>query len=381
LYNDYNAKPYAVSFGSFNKPLLHNRNYIDIHCLLHKKQVFNEIGFFDENLSELMDWDYILRISNNFKMYSVPVILSKYYGHSPIYKLKGNCSNYYEISSEILQKNEILIKQYKNLSHKVSIIIPNYESLVELKLCIETILSFNLNDMVDIIVIDNNSGIEIKEYLKKLESDDTIKLKLNDVNYGFTYAVKQGIDLSEEDTDILILNNDAILTEGAIQHMQEGAYNYKNCGIIVPHEVVFEQNPHMIFHVPYADPNFKCDITPSKAHHNIIEMPVFHDGGLLELNFAPFFCTYIKREVYNKTLGLDPELGRHYRSDHIFSDFVRHILKLKIYQEPNAFVYHKHQTATIILSNNKQEYDLMFNKNQWPPELAEKLGYEKPLWD
>ena len=110
-------------------------------------------------------------------------------------------------------------------------------------------------------------------------------------------------------------------------------------------------------------------------------MPLFHDGGLLELNFAPFFCVYIKREVYNKTLGLDPELGRHYRSDRIFSDFIRHILKMRIYQEPNAYVYHKHQVATNILSKNKKEYFMMFKKNQWPSDLAKDLGYKKALWD
>lgn len=64
----------------------------------------------------------------------------------------------------------------------------------------------------------------------------------------------------------------------------------------------------------------------------IINIPLFHDGTSLELNFAPFFCTYIKRDTYNKTLGLDPELGRPHRSDRIFSDFIRNYLQLKIYQ-------------------------------------------------
>ena len=179
----------------------------------------------------------------------------------------------------------------------------------------------------------------------------------------------------------MILNNDAILTEGSLENLQNSAYSYDDCGIIVPHELVSENNPHMNLHVPYADPQFKCDVTPSKVHHNIINLPLFHDGGALELNFAPFFCTYIKREVYDKTLGLDPELGRHYRSDRIFSDFVRHILKMKIYQEPNAIVYHKHQSATNELRKNAEEFNMMFNKNQWPPELAKLLGYKNPLWD
>ena len=122
-------------------------------------------------------------------------------------------------------------------------------------------------------------------------------------------------------------------------------------------------------------------MTPSKAHYNIANVPLFHDGEILELNFAPFFCTYIKREVYDKSLGLDPELGRHYRSDRIFSNFVRHVLGLKIYQTSDAMVYHKFQQSTTNLKKDKDKFDMMFVKNQWEPELAEKLGYKTPLWD
>ena len=380
LYKDYNSKPYAVRFGSFNKSLLHNRNYIDIGCFCHKRHVYEKICGFDENLIKLVDWDYILRISNNFKIYSVPILLSKYYESGSDNSLSNPSFDYHESASKILKKNTIPIEEYKNLTHKISIIIPSFESLNELKECIETIVSFNLNDMVDIIIVDNNSSIEVKEYLKKLKSEQ-IKVILNSVNFGFTYAIKQGIESSDKNSDILILNNDAILTEGALEHMQYGAYAYPDCGIIVPHELVSERNHHMRYNVPYADIEFKCDVTPSKEHHNIINMPIFHDGGLMELNFAPFFCVYIKREVYNKTLGLDPELGRHYRSDRIFSDFIRHILKMRIYQEPNAYVFHKHQVATKFLRKNKEEYDMMFKKNQWPQDLAKKLGYKKALWD
>ena len=380
LYENYNSKPYAIRFGAFNKPLLHNRNYIDINCFCHKNYIPEEIGGFDENFGKLANWDYILRISNNYKMYSVPVLLSKYYGSSSLDNNFNPPFDYYDNASKLLEKNSIPTKKYNNLVRKVCIIIPSYESLTEIKKCIETILSFNLKDMIDIIVVDNNSSIEVKEYLKKLDSDQ-IKLILNDINYGFTYAVKQGIELADDFSDILILNNDAVLTKGALEHLQTGAYLYKDCGLIVPHELFSEGNSHMNYHVPYADSKFKCDVTPSKEHHNIINIPIFHDGELLELNFAPFFCTYIKRDVYNRTLGLDPELGRHYRSDRIFSDFVRHVLKMKIYQEPNAHVYHKHRSSTNALRKNENEFDMMFTKNQWPSELAKEMGYKKALWD
>ena len=215
-----------------------------------------------------------------------------------------------------------------------------------------------------------------------MKSEGKIDLILNNINYGFSYAINQGINISNKNSDILLLNNDAILTEGSIEHLQNYAYTLPDCGLIGPHEILFEGTNSISENVPYAYNNFECDTTPSKIHHNIINIPLFHDGELLELNFMPFFCTYIKRDIYNKTLGLDSELGRHYRSDRILSDFVRHFLKLKIYQAPHAYVYHKHQVATNNLRKTKKdEYDIMYRKNQWDPNLAKELGYKKPIWE
>ena len=39
-------------------------------------------------------------------------------------------------------------------------------------------------------------------------------------------------------------------------------------------------------------------------------------------------------------------------------------------------------TASILfIRKNAEEFNMMFNKNQWPPELAKLLGYKNPLWD
>lgn len=381
LYEYHDSKPHSAHFASYNKSLLHNHNFIDLNCFCHKTKILNEIKCFDESLWDLSNWDFILKISNMFKIYSIPIILSKKYKYCIDEKNSNNSLNYLEISKKILNRNKIPLKKYKPLNKRISIIIPSYESLNEIKMCLDSILSYGSEEMLDIIVVDNNSKENVKEYLTNLKSEGKINLILNDINYGFSFAINQGISISRKDSDLLLLNNDAILTKGSLEHMQYCAYSIPNCGLIVPHEILFEGNNAISKHVPYADNNFECDVTPSKLHHNIINMPTFHDGNLLELNFAPFFCTYIKRDIYNKTLGLDSELGRHYRSDRIFSDFIRHILQLKIYQSPNAFVYHKHQIATNKLKEKKEEYDYIFNKNQWQPELAKELGFKKSIWD
>lgn len=76
---------YAVRYASFNRALLENRNYIDLNCFCHTRKAFESIGGFDVNLQRLVDYDLILRLSDKFDIYSVPVILSNYF--------LGKCEN------------------------------------------------------------------------------------------------------------------------------------------------------------------------------------------------------------------------------------------------------------------------------------------------
>jgi hypothetical protein len=149
-----------------------------------------------------------------------------------------------------------------------------------------------------------------------------------------------------------------------------------------PKQVLLGGSSNISQHVPYANPQKECDVNPSGLFENIIHVPLFHAGRVLELNFAPFFCVYIKRDVLESSVGLDAEFGRHYRSDRIFCNYVRHVMKLKIYHVSDAVVYHKEQQSTKILKNESiADFDIMFHKNQWDEKLAKELGYKKPQWD
>jgi len=393
LFKGKEKHPFAVRFGSFNRSLLTNRNYIDLNALCHTRELYKKIGGFDESLIRLVDYDLIMRMAETSQIYSVPVLLSHYYYD----RAKNTITNipdypkYLEIVREKRRKrlNDHLNSmvddlESENFTHKVSIIIPSYEAYEDIEECIQSILSINASNWLEIVVVDNNSSQQVVDYLDKMAGNGHIKLIKNDINYGFTYAVNQGIEIAEEGNDVLIMNNDAIITQGAITAMQIAAYSLSDCGVVVPQQVLPGHTETINTHVPFAYPQFECNVNLSEFHQNIINVPVFHSGKTLELNFAPFFCTYIKREVLDGSLGLDAEFGRHYRSDRIFCNYIRHIMQLKVYYVDDAIVYHKLQKSTEDLrrvSKKDVVYDTMFEKNQWNPELADKLGYKPPLWD
>ncbi len=387
IYPDKSSSIQKIRFGAYNKSLLRNRNYIDLNCFCHKRSILQDIGMFDESLERLEDWDLILRISNNNKMYSVPFLHSKYYDFndsdriSNFYLLNNEKNSFNEHYVELIQnKNKINSKEYPPLTRKVSIVIPSYQSLKDLKECVNSIIT-NYPKNVEIIIVDNNSNDAVRYYLKVLENKKQIKLIQNDVNYGFTHAVNLGINISDENSDILLLNNDAILTEYSLEALQQVAYSDENIGITVPQQILPGRTKTLKIHVPYATSIFECDVNPSIHHQNIINMNMCHDGELLEMSFAPFFCTYIKRETLDNSLGLDAQTGRHYRSDRVFSEYVRKIMQQKIIHVSDSVVYHKLQKATAKLQEDEEYFDLMFRKNQWEPELCEQLGFRNPIWD
>lgn len=393
LFKGKDKHPFGVRFGSFNRSLLTNRNYIDLNALCHTHDLYKRIGGFDETLFRLVDYDLIMRIAETSQIYSVPVLLSHYYynkAQNTITNIPGYVE-YLEIvrnkrNERIYGNNHMSIGvavKYDKLTCKVSIIIPSYESLEDIRECIDSVLAISTSKWMELIVVDNNSSQPVVDYLEQLEAKGKIKFIKNDINYGFTYAVNQGIDLAETDNDIILMNNDAIITAGAIEALQRAAYELPDCGVVVPQQVLPGHTKTINTHVPYAYPNYECDANLSAAHVNIINVPVFHSGRVVELSFAPFFCAYIKRDVIKSSMGLDAEYGRHYRSDRLFCNYVRHMMNLKIYYVADAVVYHKLQKSTEVLRSSKEgsNFDLMFHKNQWDDELASRFGYKTPSWD
>ena len=175
-----------------------------------------------------------------------------------------------------------------------------------------------------------------------------------------------------------------MLTRNSLVAMQKAAYQDLQIGLVVPRQVLFAKTKTITTHVPYANPSIDCDVNLSQHHNNIDKVPLLHDGEQVEINFAPFFCTYMRREVIDQVGGLDAEFGRHYRSDRIMCDYLRHLLGMKILYTSQAVVYHKLQKATDGMRKSEEksaEFELMFKKNQWSKDDLEQLGFIKASWD
>ncbi|WP_434986141.1 glycosyltransferase [Vreelandella zhaodongensis] len=382
-YAGHSETPSGVLFGPLNLSLLFNKNYIDLNGFCHTRSAYQRCGGFDVSLPRFVDWDLIRRYSRELRICSVPVVLTHYYF--------GRATNTLTANTELMGHLEKVRDKTgafwtpcstPALERGVSVVIPSYESLEDLGDCLDSLEALGLGDLLEIIVVDNDSSPPVKAFLQKAHAAGRLKAILLECNYGFTHAVNLGLEAANPGYDLMLLNNDALMEPGSLEVLQAAAYQLPDCGLVVPQQILPGGTPTLTTHVPYADADQPCDVNLSAHHCNVSPMSLLHDGKVVEITFAPFFCVYIPRETYRLAGPLDAQFGRHYRSDRIYCDVVRHLLGRRIYHVGEACVVHKLQKSTRALSDrSNSEFDLMFKKNQWDEATRRSLGFRKAVWD
>lgn len=389
MYYGGSPTPFGMRYGHFNRALLENRNFIDSNVIVHRRSLISKVGGYDEGVRRYVDHDFMLRSAFRAQIYSVPFLMCHYYYDKVQNTItSGDPSSF---SLDRLNDNLVISRRLTQarvaallLARRVTVIIPSWQSPDDLSECLEALDRHAPKDMVSVLIVDNDSDSETRAVIQAFEGLPNVSSILLDKNYGFTFAVNKGIEAAAGDSDILLLNNDAIVQAGAIGALQAEALSADDIGITVPRQILPAGTKTIETHVPFATPHKDCDVNISAHHGNIDKLPIFHDGGPIDLSFAPFFATYIKREVLKRVGLLDAEHGRHYRSDRVYADMVRHIGGFRIRYVPDAHVVHKLQRSTEALKKRASldgQYQTMFQKNQWDPELASRLGFHAASWD
>jgi len=390
---DYNGL-YGYRFGMPNINLLANQNYIDMNAfchvnLRHRPSTFLE---FDTTLPRYVDWEYIFKLATALGLQPVPVPTSHYFLNRAPNSITCN-DTLLPYLKEVRTRNLAHLKLYVEtkycclqLTRPVAIIIPSFEASDDLKACLSSIA--NLYDkyvksgLLEIIVVDNNSTNEEKVNIRQdVHSIGGILIELGR-NYGFTHAVNVGIEAAASNSDIVLLNNDAMLCGASLEILQFHASDSK-VGLCVPAQILGAHTPTALQHVPFASDDAEIDVTIS-AHHNNVAHPLswIINTETIEVEFAPFFCVYIKRNVIENAGPLNAVAGRHYRSDRTYCSIVRNLLSLKILYCPFSRVYHGLQGSTNALkqSSSREEYRRIFTLNTWADFELEALGFELPKW-
>jgi GT2 family glycosyltransferase len=219
----------------------------------------------------------------------------------------------------------------------VSIVIPTYNGIEHLKICIDSLLKQTIRDF-KIILTDNGSSDGSDEFVKKEYPDiEIIKLEKN---FGFAKAVNIGIKKSLSDSrisHIVLLNNDVECDKCFLEELLNGFIS-KDIGSVTGKMMnYFERNK-----IDDAGNFIKMIGSPfargfGEIDNGQYDSPEFIFGACAG-------ASVIKREVFETICLFDEDFFAYYE-DVDFS-FRAQFAGFKCYYNPKAVCYHKHGATT-----------------------------------
>lgn len=239
---------------------------------------------------------------------------------------------------------------------KTSIVIATYNKLEYTQRCIESIRAYTSPNSYEIIVVDNHSTDETVDWLQQ-QTD--IFLISNEDNLGFPKACNQGIEIASGD-NILLLNNDTIVTPGWLENLVACLYSSPDIGAVGP--VTNNCSNYQQIAVPYDSIEsmieFAADFNKS-------------DSSKWEERLRLIgYCMLIKNEAV-KQIGM---LDERFTPGNFEDDDYSHRLRLAGYRLilcRDTFIHHFGSTS--FKERPQSYYDLIRTNRQ---NFFDKWGYD-----
>ena len=358
---------------------------------MHRRSLLDRHGGFDPRMGDRHDWEFVLRCTSDKAARAVPALLCSRYGadsleaagpagSGPLDRAIG-CHPVAEAVPGVALER---IGAMFSLSHPVpephrrrpvSIVIPSFEVEPYLRACINSLEAFTAAFDIELIVVDNASGEGVRAYLAGLARDGRARVVLNEANLGFSFAVNQGIELARPGNDVVLLNNDAFVTQGWLGALQAVLDAIPRPGSWCRARWCWPaRNPCPCIGRPAiraGNATSTCRGTTPTCWTRCSTSP----RGYMELTYAPFFCIYIPRPTLRAGGPAGRRNGPHYASDRLYCDAVRELAGRRIVYTPHAKVYHFVQRATADLKSRDRElYRDMFTRNDWRAIAARRSG-------
>ena len=247
--------------------------------------------------------------------------------------------------AEMRRRRRALRQGSKNRP-RISVIIPSWNTVDLLKVCIECV-RVHTPDPLEIIVVDNGSTDGSRDILRHLESA-SIRPILLPVNQGFASACNHGLRAATGDI-LCLLNTDAFVTRGWSQSILS-RMRKTGAGMAGPWT------------------NAAKGPQRRKWRHRMIP-PMFRRP--LEVDFLSFFCVVMTRDVLSQVGWLDEQFGLGSFED---DDYCRRARKLgfRLVIDPRSWVWHAaHRT---MMAN---DLDIKELTNQGKKVFEAKWGMEE----
>ena len=122
---------------------------------------------------------------------------------------------------------------YNNAASPVSIIVPIYNALEDLKVCVDRLRLYTDKSACVYLINDASPDENINIFLETLKYDNQFAVVNNNQNMGFTRTVNKGLELCKNN-DVVILNSDARVTPFWLESILFAANMDSNIATVTP---------------------------------------------------------------------------------------------------------------------------------------------------
>ena len=214
-------------------------NYI-CHFSVFAKTVLDKAGYFRKAYDGSQDHDMVLRLTEKAKkIVHIPHILYYWRSHPQSVSMDVSSKMYAVQAGKDAVKDSILrsgdeaevessrahptiyrLKYQLKGMPKVSIIIPNRNHTVDIKLCIDSILSHTTYQNYEIVIVDNGSNEpELLNYYDSLKNYPQLHICSLDIEFNYSKLNNFGVQHATGEYYILLNNDTEIITPEWIEEM------------------------------------------------------------------------------------------------------------------------------------------------------------------
>lgn len=226
----------------------------------------------------------------------------------------------------------------------LSIIIVTWNAEDEIEACINSIIKYNNDIPVEIIVVDNDSKDRTRNILKNYAvQTDFIRVILNEDNKGFTLANNQGIKIANGEF-ILLLNPDTKVTENSLIKLIEQLATLGYMGAIAPQllneDFTIQQSVRTFptYWDMFCELTLLSKIFPMSRIFARWKMNYFNHNEIDEVEQPMAAALMVKKNVMDKVNGFDERYKMFFNDVDLCKSIVD--AGYKIYFYPDSKIFH-----------------------------------------
>lgn len=218
---------------------LRSNNYIT-HLSVFKKELMDKLGGFRDKYNGAQDFDIIIRATENTKnIVHIPKILYHWRVHPNSTAMVADAKPYaYEAGIKVIEDHLERQNLKAKVTHggdipgvyeveyevkgnpKVSIIIPNKDSVKLLKNCVNSILKLTTYENYEIVIVENNSElVKTFDYYENIQKIQNVRvIKYEEKGFNYSKIINFGVKNCPDSDYIVQLNSDTeVLTNNWIE--------------------------------------------------------------------------------------------------------------------------------------------------------------------